>query len=191
MQSLMDGVIGPIDISIEQLAKTGDREDFLVRVQHAQNDYRFGLSLTATVIAVWQINVDEAAKLLVDRLIYSHGTADAFPKEAYWFDSNNSASTVDETANDILNKGSKFFLHPSIKTVLSSQLFALLDELDRICTDTLGRPFVRSLDVLLSAARPVMTLKPKPRIMLISSTESVLHQRSSIDSMSRARTTAA
>jgi len=149
----MSSVIAAPTITIEAFPKTGDREDFLVRVTDTHNDYRFRLSLTGTILAIWNVEAAEAAQYLVDRLVYSHGTASAFAEEGSWFDSNNSASTLEETLHVIENQGSGFFDHPAIKTALGSQLFGVLDDLDTVRMTIEGLPFVRSLDVLFERSQ--------------------------------------
>jgi hypothetical protein len=146
-------IAGPI-ITIEHLPKTADREDFQVRVKGPQNDYRFRLSVTGFTLAIWgDVDPAEAAELLVDRLVYAHGTASDFAEEGYWFDSHNSGPTLEETLHMVENRGSRFFDHPSIKTALGSQLFGALDELDAARMASEGLPFVRSLDVLFERSQ--------------------------------------
>jgi hypothetical protein len=145
----MSGVINAPEIAITPLPKVADREDFLVKLHDDRNDYDFKLSLTGTIVAIWQLsNLSEAVQLLVDRLVYSHGTAKPFPTEGYWFDSNISAGTLEQTLQDIINRGSSAYLHPSVRTGLSAELFSLLDGLDVLSTQRFSHPFVRSLDVL-------------------------------------------
>jgi hypothetical protein len=149
----MSSVIAAPTITIGHSPKTGDREDFQVRVTDAQNDYQFRLSLTGTILAIWSVEAVEAAKYLVDRLVYSHGTASPFAEEGFWFDSNNSAASLEETLHVIENRGSGFFDHPAIKLALGSQLFGVLDELDAARMANEGVPFVRSLDVLFERSQ--------------------------------------
>jgi hypothetical protein len=151
----MTSVIAGPTITIEHLPKTTDREDYLVRVTDPQNNYRFRLSLTGFTLALWGDvdDPDEAAELLVDRLVYSHGTASGFAEEGYWFDAQNSGPTLEETLHIIENQGSRFFDHPSIKTALGSQLFGVLDELDALRMDFEQEPFLRSLDVLFERSQ--------------------------------------
>jgi len=153
MDLLMSSVISAPTISIEQLPRTADREDFLVRVTDPQNDYRFRLSLTGFTLALWDVDPTQAAKYLVDRLVHSHGTTSAFAEEGYWFDSYNSASTFEETLHIIENEGSRHFDHPSIKTALGSQLFGVLDDLDALRMKIERDPFLRSLDVLFERSK--------------------------------------
>jgi len=149
----MSSVIAAPTIMVEHSSKTGDREDFQVRVTDAQNDYEFRLSLTGTILAIWSVEADEAARYLVDRLVYSHGTASAFAEEGFWFDSNNSGASLEETLRVIEDQGSGFFDHPAIRTALGSQLFNVLDELDAARMVVEGLPFVRSLDVLFERSQ--------------------------------------
>jgi hypothetical protein len=134
--------------------KTADREDFLVRVTDDHNDYRFRLSLTGFTLALWgDVDPDMSAELLVDRLVYSHGTASGFAEEGYWFDSHNSGPSLEETLHIIENQGSRLFDHPSIRTALGSQLFGVLDDLDALPMAEEQLPFVRSLDVLFERSQ--------------------------------------
>lgn len=105
------------------------------------------------MLAIWGVNPDEAAEWLVDRLVFKHGTADAFAAEGYWFDSNSSSSTLEQTVHDVENKGPGYFSHPSIKTELGSRLFTVLDELDAARTAIDEQLFVRSLDVLFERSQ--------------------------------------
>ena len=143
----------PPKITIEPVPKTGDRDDFAVRVSDDHNDYRFRLSITGFTIAIWRVDPYAAARVLVDRLVYSHGTTEAFPVEGYWFDSYNSSDTLEQTAQDILTKSARHFLHPSIRAVLGKRLQNLLDELDQISTADRGEPFVRSLEMLIERSQ--------------------------------------
>jgi hypothetical protein len=154
MQRLMASVIAGPTITIERLPKTADREDFQVRVADPQNDYRFGLSVTGFTLALWgDPDPVSAAEWLVDRLVYSHGTANAFAEEGYWFDSHNSGPTLEETLHFIENQGARIFDHPSTKSALGSQLFGVLDALDADRMASEGVPFVRSLDVLFERSQ--------------------------------------
>jgi hypothetical protein len=150
----MQSVIAGPTITIEHFPKTADREDFLVRVTDDHNDYRFRLSLTGFTLALWgDVDPDMSAELLVDRLVYSHGTASGFAEEGYWFDSHNSGPSLEETLHIIENQGSRLFDHPSIRTALGSQLFGVLDDLDALPMAEEQLPFVRSLDVLFERSQ--------------------------------------
>lgn len=153
MNLLMQSVANAPTVDIRHLPKTADREDFLVRVTDDRNDYSFKLSITGSLIAMWATDSDEAAKFLVDRILYSHGTASGFEEEGYWFDSYSSSSTFVQTIHDIENKGARFFDHPSIRTELGSKLFGVLDRLDEARSSIDGQPFIRSLDALFERSQ--------------------------------------
>ena len=153
MDLLTQSSINPADITIQHLAKTADREDFLVRVRQAENDYTFRLSITGTILALWDVDPDEAAKFLIDRLVWKHGTAAPFKEEGYWFDSYNSSASFEQTVHDIENKGDRFFDSPDVKTGLGSVLFKALDDLDLARHAIDGQAFVRSLDVLFERSQ--------------------------------------
>jgi hypothetical protein len=153
MKLLNTSVINPPTIDIQHLCKTSDREEFRIRVRQASNDYTFGLSITSALLVTWRVDPDEAAMFLVDRLVYSHGTAKEFKEEGYWFDSYNSPASFEQTIHDIENKGASFFDHPSIRTTLGSRLFGVLDALDQTRTAIDAEPFIRSVDVLFERSQ--------------------------------------
>jgi hypothetical protein len=150
---LVSGTVMPPSITIEPIPKTGDREDFSVRVADSHHDYQFRLSITGFILAIWRVDPYFAAEVLTDRVVYSHGTADGFPVEGYWFDSYNSSETLEETSQDIITKSARHFVHPSIRSVLGKQLQSLLDELDEISTARRGQAFVRSLEMLVERSQ--------------------------------------
>ncbi len=141
-------------ITVEQSPKAGDRDDFSVRVVGpGDTDYSFRLSMTRTVLTVWQAPSEQSAVELANTLTYSHGTAKPFPAEGFWFDSYNSADTVKETENAILNRGWMEFVHPSARTSLGAELFSALNELDAAFLAREGSPFLKSLDILFEPSQ--------------------------------------
>lgn len=152
-------MIGRMDVTVDALPPTGDRADFSVRVVGpGDTDHRFPLSLTRTILTIWDEGAESAARELVDTLIHSHGTAGAFPTNGFWFDSYNSAPTVRETQNKILNSSWKAFLHASARTSLGSDLFNALEELDAALIARRGQPGLRSLDVLFEPSQALEDL---------------------------------
>jgi hypothetical protein len=110
--------------------------------------------MTGTIVAIWnRTDLDALVELLVDRLVYSHGTARAFPAAGYWFDSNNSSNTFEQTLQDITNRGSDDFVHPSIRTGLTGRLYEVIDGLDDVTTRLLGHFFCKALDELSERSR--------------------------------------
>jgi hypothetical protein len=153
MSLLMASVVNPPSVDIRHFPKTADREDYFVRVTDDHNDYAFRLSITGSLMTMWGTDPDEAAKYLVDRLVYSHETASPFTEEGYWFDSYNSSSEFEQTVHDIEDKGARYFDHPSIRTELGSQLFGVLDRLDAARSSVDGQPFIKSLDALFERSQ--------------------------------------
>jgi hypothetical protein len=148
------------DISVEQLAPTGERTDFLVRVVGpGDTDYTFRLSITRTISRVWAVNMARAAEELADALVFSHGTASAFPGDGFWFDSYSSADTVAETRNLIANKSWRAFLHPAAKESLGAALFEALNQLDESFAAHEDRPFVKALDILFERSQALEDLE--------------------------------
>jgi len=148
-------------ITLDPLHKTADRDDFSVRVVGPGDTYyRFRLSATRTVLAIWQTaSADEAVAALAETLVESHGTASAFPEQGFWFDSYNSAETASETCNIIRNRGWTAFLHPAARTSLGAALFSVLDELDAAFSAHHGRPFLKSLDILFEPSQALEDLE--------------------------------
>lgn len=137
-------------VDIRHLDKTGDREDFLVRVVGpGETDHQFRLSITGTLDAIWGLQSEAAAKELVNALVYVHGTAHAYP-EAYWFDSYNSADTLKSTVGLIHNEGERSFLHPAIRDkyagFVGDETLAKLETADQACGARFGSSLLRSLD---------------------------------------------
>jgi hypothetical protein len=150
----MSQVIDRPTITITHLSKVADREDFLVQVSDEGSSYEFRVSMTGTILAIWnRSELDEIADLIVDRLVYSHGTARAFRPEGYWFDSNNSSDTLDQTLHDIITRGADDFLHPFVGTGVAKQLYEVIDNLDRDCTAVMNHFFCKSLDELSERSR--------------------------------------
>lgn len=139
------------EITIHQLAKTGSREDFLIRVVGpSETDYTFKLSVTDTASAIWNTtDLNGAVKSIVEALVYSHGTAREFP-EAYWFDSSNSGENVRATVNRIHTDGETPFLHPAIRDkyahLVGAETLGKIEAIDVACTKKFGHTLFRSLD---------------------------------------------
>lgn len=151
-------------ITIELLAPTGDRDDFLIHVVGpGDTDYRFRLSMTRTVLAIWGEDSSSAAAALAETLVYSHGTARAFPEDGFWFDSHNSADTVRETQNKILNLDWRQFVHPAAKESLGASLFNALEELDRAFWRQASQPFLKSLDILFERSQALEDVESEAR----------------------------
>jgi len=139
------------EITIQQLAKTGSREDFLVRVVGpGETDYTFKLSVTDTASAIWDTaDLSDAVRSIVEALVHSHGTAREFP-EAYWFDSSNSGESVQTTVNRIHTDGEPPFLHPAIRdkyaNLVGAETLGKIEAIDTTCANKFGHPLFRSLD---------------------------------------------
>jgi hypothetical protein len=141
-------------ITVETLGKTGSRSDFLIRVVGpGETDYRFPLSISDTILAVWGIseNESETAKEIAGVIVYSHGTANAFPEEGYWFDSYNSENSVHETINKIHNLSTTPFLKhrtPSdqISAIYGGDILDKLEQLSFKFFEVTTHPLMGSLD---------------------------------------------
>src|SRR3989338_5464082 len=100
-------MIGTQKITAERLDKTGDREDFLVKVigPDPKTDFTVPMSITGTALAMWDKNQDAsgAAVILAKNIFQVYGTATLPPKEGFWFDSYNSEETLKGTVNLIYN----------------------------------------------------------------------------------------
>ena len=154
-------------ITLTQLGKTGSREDFLVRVQGPEptTDETFPLSVSDTISAIWNLSIDDASAQLADRLVYSHGTASAFPEGGYWFDSYNSASTLQQTLNKIDTDGSRYFQRFSREELLGNELYELFKELNTIFQLKFGLDFIAesSLDSLVERSRATEDLSSEAK----------------------------
>lgn len=131
--------------------KIGDREDFLIRaIGPGETDYAFPLSMTGTVLAIWQDEPQKSAEYLADTILDVRGTSSAYPKEGFWFDSYNSADTLKETANKIRNQGIQSFtrakLENSFVKLIGKDLLEQKEQLDKFFVDKYGFEFFRSFD---------------------------------------------
>ena len=136
-------------ITVEELPRTGAREDFLIRmVGPGDTDYSFPVSMTYTALGIWQTDGATAAAAFAEVLAELHGTAEAFPDEGFWFDSYRIADSVKATCDLMRERGWKTFLHPAAKESLGAELFNALADLDSVRLDRWGSLFLRSLDVL-------------------------------------------
>ena len=146
-------------IKVEPLPKTGAREAFTISVAGAGNQVdRFPLNITYTALGIWQSEAAPAAEQIAHVLVQSHGTASRFPEAGFWFDSYNSADSVEETCNLIRNRGSNEFLHPAAQISLGADLFSTLEEIDVTLLESYGHTFLKSLDVLFEPARALEDL---------------------------------
>jgi hypothetical protein len=150
----------PPIITIDPLPRTGDRDDFSVRVVGpGDTDHTFRLAMTRTALTMWNADSAAACTTLAGTLVHSHGTASAFPNEGFWFDSHNSADTVHETENKIRSSGWNRFVHPAAKESLGAALFNALARLDELFSEVEGRPFLRSLDILFEQSQALEDLE--------------------------------
>ena len=139
-------------ITIETLGKTGSRTDFLVRViGPGDTDYRFPLSVTDTILAVWGGDPNQIARELTETIVNMHGTASAFPEDGFWFDSYNSESTVRETLNKIRNLSTTPFLKnrppaDQISAIYGGDILDKLEQLSFKFFEVANRPLMGSLD---------------------------------------------
>jgi len=154
-------------ITWKRLDKTGDREDFSVRViGPGETDYTFRLSITGTIDAIWGSSSQEAAEALSAALVYSHGTAREYP-DAYWFDSYNSGDTIKATVDLIYSEGERPFLHPSVRGkyagFVGDETLAKLEAIDQAYIDRFGYCFLRSLDDAFEYAEAANDLSVPPK----------------------------
>jgi len=133
--------------------KIADREDFLIRaVCPGHTDYTFPLSLTGTILAVWkETNPEQAAITLASAILGVVGTASAPPEQGFWFDSYNSADTLQQTISLIQNS----VIQPFIKNrtpadiygrLLGDEVWSNIEMVDKLFIDKFGEPFFSSLD---------------------------------------------
>ncbi len=147
-------------ILIERLPRKGAREDFLVRaIGPGDTDYSFPLFITYTALGMWDVDGYDAASDLAEVLAESHGTAMAFPKEGFWFDSYTAGTSLPETCNVVRELGWRAFLVPAARQSLGAEVFRLLDGLDEICLNKYDRPFMRPLDVLFEPSQALEDLE--------------------------------
>lgn len=110
----MEGYISRPPFKLQQIAKTGDQEKFLVRVKSTSGGNglpydEFVLSISDTRLAIWKSKDTaepiKAAEKLTTMVVELHGTAAKFA-ENYFFNSDNtdSASSVDEVVEQMQNE---------------------------------------------------------------------------------------
>ena len=144
-------MIGTQTITATHLPKVGDREDFSMRaVGPGETDYNFPLSMTGTILAIWQEDPKHAAEYLTRNILGVIGTASAPPEEGFWFDSYNSGDTLKETADKVRNYGIKSFTKGKIRNafirLLGEELFDEKEKLDKFFVSKYGYEFFRSFE---------------------------------------------
>ncbi len=156
------------DITTELLPRYGDREDYDVRVVGpGDTDWIFKLSITGTALAIWRRNGKEASEFLAQTIINVIGTAGA-PSPEYWFDSYNSAATLEETGNKIRNFGTELFLRNStigdeFRKLLGSSVLENIESINKKFNAKFGVPFFKSLDYAFEYSRASEDLVNPPK----------------------------
>lgn len=143
--------IGKTSITADIQPKIGDRDDFIIRATGpGETDYEFPLSLTRTILSIWEGNSKKAAIELAETILDVRGTASKPPEQGFWFDSYNSGSTLSETKNIIRNEGINSFtkteLENTVTTLIGKELFEQKEKLDKFFVKKYNFEFFRSFD---------------------------------------------
>jgi hypothetical protein len=156
-------------LTVERRPKTGDREDFEVKVfQQEQLKGKFEMSVSGTALAIWGTVPVESAKALGETIVSVMGTAAPFPDNGYIFDSYNSEDTVEETQNKIRNLGDLPFIkdrtiRDEISRIYGGELLGKLDRLNGIfATNFGGIRFTNSLDCAFEFSEASYDLSSPP-----------------------------
>lgn len=144
-------MIGTQTIMATLFPKIGDREDFSMRaVGPGETDYSFLLSMTRTVLAIWQEDPKHAAEYLTRNILGVIGTTSAPPEGGFWFDSYNSSNTLKATADKIRNFGIQAFSKGQARNafirLLGNELFDEKEKLDKFFVNKYGYEFFRSFE---------------------------------------------
>lgn len=148
----MDEWIGKPKITVELQPKIADRDDYLVRaVGPGPTDYTFPLSLTGTILAIWDKDSGEAAVFLTQALLRVAGTASVPPKQGFWFDSYNSGITLKETESKIYNEGARQFIknrsiHDIFGMLLGDEVSDEIDTINKFFSEKYKIPLFSSLE---------------------------------------------
>lgn len=161
-------------ITIELLPKLGDRNDYSIRIiGPGDTDWTTKISITGTLIAIWQTNPDSAVELLAKSIIGQMGTAKEPPVQGFWFDSYNSGETVKQTTDLIWNKTWKAFVKDGYEepyvNKFGSNIFRKLDMLNMTYAAKHKQELFRSFDDAfeISQAREDLDTLPKDKAHFI------------------------
>ena len=165
----MEQWIGKPKITATLQPKVADRDDFLIRaIGPGPTDYTFPLSLTGTVLAVWQeTDSQNAAVLLADAILSRVGTASVPPAQGFWFDSYNSGDTLRETISDIENSKIQQFIKNRTPgdiygKLLGDEVWEDIEKIDKLFIDKFGSPFFSSLDEAFEYSQVLDDLNKSP-----------------------------
>ncbi|MBI2021811.1 hypothetical protein HYS93_02950 [Candidatus Daviesbacteria bacterium] len=155
--------IGTQTITATPLPKTGDREDFSLRVQgpDPNTDFEVPLSITGTALAVWgSPSPTGVAENLGAAIFKVAGTASLPPKEGFWFDSYNSGYSLQDTINKIANQGTipfaKNWVGPGLYVKsLGGEINKKIQELDALFSQKFNTPFFKSLEDIAEESQRV------------------------------------
>ncbi len=155
-------------ITVELLPRLGDRLDYRVEiVGPGDTKWITRVSLTGTVIAIWDTDPNEAA-LELSRTIFSQmGTTKEPPVQGFWFDSYNSGDTVKNTCDLIRNKTWKSYVKDGYEepyvNKFGSEVLRKIDMLNMAYAEKHGKELFRSLDDAfeISRAREDLDILPK------------------------------
>lgn len=144
-------MIGEREIIVDKLPKRGDREDFSIRiVGPGDTEHNFPLSITGTVLAIWQEkDENDVAKQLSERIINLLGTASPPPKNGFWFDSYNSKENLADTLNEINSSIDSFLKEKSIDEYVNkfgAPIVPKVLNLNNIFSAKFSQELFRSLD---------------------------------------------
>lgn len=159
--------IGAPKITAELLPKTGDRDDFLIRaVGPGDTDYQFPLSMTGTILAIWNEESQKCAEALAGKILDVIGTAKAPPEDGFSFDSYNSENTLEATLNKVPSQGIEAFAKGGIENQFISQfgndLFQAKQKIDAFFATTYGHDFFRSFEDAFEESEALQDLNDPP-----------------------------
>lgn len=156
------------EITIKLKPRIGDRNDYLIRaVGPGKTDWTFKISLTGTVIAIWQTDPDKAIDKIARKILDQIGTAKKPPKSGFWFDSYNSGETLQETVNLIWNKTYKHYIKDRSEdpyvNKFGSTVFSKIKELNDVYADRYEKELFRSFDDAFEPSQPREDLDELPK----------------------------
>lgn len=160
----MNSWVGTPKIEVTEKPKTGDRDDFTIRVIGPGNtDYQVDLSISGTATAIWGTVPTQSAQTLAETLFAVSGTAQEPPKEGFWFDSYNSADTVSETLNLIRNSGTRPFVRLQYNPSVGKSVLELLNELNKLFLEKYGTLLMYSIDRVGEESQIISDINTPPK----------------------------
>ncbi len=166
-------MIGKLDIQVEQLPKTGDRDDYKVTVNGPDplTHFTVPVTISGTISAIWsqpngKQTVEELTRTIFGNQLGAMGNATP-PQDGFWFDSYNSARTVEATQDFILNKGARsFYKNKSYDLIwgksLNQEFSELKDKLDQVFLEKFQQSFFRETDQMAELSQISEELEKPP-----------------------------